>query len=49
MKNTIEEIKKLVLLYYDCEDEYYINLAMSELERGLSIAEVEEIMKQAEL
>lgn len=48
-EETLEVIKKLISIYYGCEDEYYINLAMSEIDRGFTIADVIEMMEHSEL
>lgn len=49
MRDNVAIIKHLVNLYYGQEDEYYINLALEEIERGLTIKNIQELMYFAEL
>ena len=48
-EKTLATVKNLVKLYYGQEDEYYINLAMEEIERGFTVADIKEMMEQSEL
>lgn len=44
-----EQVVEMAKMYYGEDIEYYVDLAMEELQRGLTLQDVEELMKEAEL
>lgn len=47
-KEQVKKIEELVNIYYD-GDEYYKELALHELENGLTLEDIEELMIEVEL